>query len=185
MNVSLRTWLPCAVVLTAIASALSSTPAAAVMTNRFIMNNAVADCDPRSPGAENKLFRRATGIVNISDSVTFVTCSMQAQMEGSEHGPGSSLAAVSFINRSGADATVGCTMVTNHRFPDGHFGWAYYSKSMVVPATDPNLVWGHFMLFIASEEGGYFGDQINFSCALPPGVEIVATRHDYQEFTTP
>lgn len=185
MNVLLRTWLPGAVVLTAIAGALASTPAAAVFTFRFIMNNAVADCDPRSPGAENKLFRRATGIANISDSLTFVTCSMQAQMEGSESGAGSSLAAVSFINRSGADAMVGCTLVTNHRFPDGHFGWAYYSKSMVVPATSPDLVWGHFMHFIASQEGGYFGDQINFSCALPPGVEIVTTRHDYTEFTTP
>ena len=185
MNVLLRTWLPCAVVLAAIAGALSSGPAAAVITFRFTMNNAVADCDPRSPGAENKLFRRATGIANISDSLTFVTCSMQAQMEGSESGPGSSLAAVSFINRSGADATVACTLVTNHRFPDGHFGWAYYSKSMVVPVASPDLVWGRFMLFSASQEGGYFGDQINFSCALPPGMEIVTTRHDYLEFTTP
>ncbi|MDB6164095.1 MAG: hypothetical protein JWL98_1527, partial [Xanthomonadaceae bacterium] len=116
-----------------------------------------------------------TGIANISSTLTFVTCSMQAQIEDSEFGPGTELAAVSFTNRSGADTTVNCTMVTTDRL----FNPTYFSKSLALPVGGRD-----FLYFRAAESGGYFGDRINFSCALPPGVEVNQTRRDWQEAAT-
>lgn len=151
----------------AFALACLSGPASAVDSSRVYFQNATGICQPALPAFEGTIRKRPLAIANEGASVAFISCSAPrspAEGVGGHATYGISSVSVRIYNRTGASADVGCTLITGWDAPSS----TYSPKVITVGANDNEFqTWT-----AAADNGGQNIYQPNFSCSLPPGLDI-------------
>ena len=149
-----RRTLRCATALAAI-MAIAATARAETVRSHFYAATSV--CEAPLPVYDATLRKRPLGISNEGSTVIYISCSMPGDYVGNVE------TATVQINFTGLDSggTVNCTLVGGSRF-----GMVYRTGSIAV-ATGANaqLVWDNV------DKGTTWGSY-NFSCNVPPGVEM-------------
>jgi len=155
-----------AVALALAATAMHATDAQAAASSA---STGVGACRGSSPAANANLRKRPLGVRNEGATAVFVSCAAQWG-----YNPTQVITATVLLSNANAQATdVTCTLV------DGVSNGAafYFPKTMSLAANDiDQMVWS------PSEYGGTsFSGFENFSCSLPPGVEVnvVGFEYDY------
>lgn len=137
--------------------------------------NATAFCQGALPAFDTQIRKRPLGVNNEGDSNAFVSCSIPYPQNAATIID----AVLHLSNRSDTAVVVHCTLVDGVA-PGLPFTPAmYYPKSIVLAANDSDaMVWvpGEFELET-------FGHWQNYSCSLPPGVEINMAGYDFNEAT--
>lgn len=135
--------------------AVSATAQAATVRSQFYASTAV--CEAPLPIYDATLRKRPLGIANEGTSVIFISCSMPGDYVGNVE------SATVQINFTGLESggTVSCTLVGGSRF-----GMVYRTGSVAVAMGANNqLAWDDV------DKGTTWGSY-NFSCNVPPGVEM-------------
>lgn len=157
----------------ALAATLAPAPAAHAGTSAA---NATAFCQGALPAFDTQIRKRPLGVNNEGDSSAFVSCSIPVG-----HNPTAvENGLVALTNTSATAITVSCTLVDG--MATGVSGQApgYYPKSVAVAAGDTNgIVWTPGEYGLPS-----FSPYQNFSCNLPPGVELNLVGNDYTDSPT-
>lgn len=131
--------------------------------------NATAPCQGARSTFDQYLRKRPTAISNEGTATVFLSCSPI-----STHDVSVINAAVLFRNNSAAPVTISCTMVNGR----ASFAPLYYPKTQTI---EPGL--SNYMVWNPWEFGQtYFFDQINFSCGVPPGVDLELTYITTDDF---
>lgn len=135
--------------------------------------NATGACNGALPAYETTLRKRPLAIANEGDSTAFVSCSLQTS--GIEN-LGYFDVVLVLINRGSEPAQASCTLVTGGT-GDIDFGNAgFFPQTAQVPGNGlVNLVW-----WADAFEVDSFDVLINFTCALPPDVEIGSIGGAYE-----
>lgn len=139
--------------------------------------NATGACNGALPGFEGALRKRALAIANEGSTIAFINCSVPTD---GDQNPGYFDATATFVNRSAATATVNCTLVGGIVAEVGELfdmePPAFRSKSVTIA-----LGAGHSLQWQRQEFGvPTLGRLINFSCTLPPRIEIALVGGSYQ-----
>lgn len=124
---------------------------------RLYYYGATSVCEAPLPAHDAMLRKRPLGITNEGDATAFVSCSVSVR-EGADS---LSAARMSFVSMGGS-GVVACNLVAGNR----NHGSASVLGSATVPAGgDQSIDWA--LTSRVSARGTF-----NFSCALPPGVEL-------------
>ncbi len=123
------------------------------------LQNGSGQCKSALPVFDGNIRNRPQSIGNEGTAIAFVSCSTLDQQGGAN-----SIAGVWLHNTTGTAVDVPCTMSTQN-LADGA---SYFTKTGNVPATGDT-----YLLWTTSDNGGNnFSKQPNFSCQLPPGVQL-------------
>ena len=140
-----------------VAAAALSAPNAA-RADQYLQNGSGL-CKSALPVYDGNIRNRPQSIGNEGTANAYVSCSTLDHQGGAN-----SVAGVWLHNTTGAAVDVNCTMSTQN-LADGA---AYFSKTGNVPAGGNN-----YLLWTTADNGGNnFSKQPNFSCLLPPGVQL-------------
>jgi hypothetical protein len=154
----------------ALAAAALPAPRAAAGINAA---NATAFCQGALPVFDVQIRKRPLGVNNEGDSPAFVSCSIPYP----HNAVTVSDAVLHLSNRTDTAVVVNCTLVDGVA-PGLPFAAAmYYPKSIILAAnsSDP-------MIWLPGEyELETFGRWQNYSCSLPPGIEINMAGYDFTE----
>lgn len=141
----------------ALAAILAASPTVEAETVRSHFYAATSVCEAPLPVYDATLRKRPLGISNEGSTVIFISCSMPADYVGNVE------TATVQVNFTGLDSggTVNCTLIGGSRF-----GMVYRTGSITVATgADAQLVWD-------SVDKGTTWGSYNFSCNVPPGVEM-------------
>lgn len=139
---------------------------------RDVTVNATGYCQAALPAYETSLRKRPTAIRNEGAANAFVSCSLPGDYFNVG---GNYFAAVTFANAGASVANVSCTFVDGLAAPWQEGGPVYRQGAVnVQPGTVNYLVWEP-----GAEEA--FSANANFSCSLPPGVEIHFIEIQFEE----
>ena len=115
----------------AVALALQSAPAQAVVATHYAIGNAVNFCQAFTPGPANTVRNRVVGSENVGPNPMNVACDFQSFSNGAAGVTYPTSLSVYFSNNTAADFTVSCTLLTSYQGAPN----AYAStKSVVVTA---------------------------------------------------
>lgn len=135
---------------------------------RLEITNATGLCQGALPNFESNLRKRPSGVINVSSTNAFVSCSTtQNFFPPAGAGPAESLGVV-LTNPTAAPVTVACTMVAGLNYV-GFMSPMQYPKSFTVPAGQSFE--GQWTVQ-GDNAGQPFPASLNLSCNLPSGVEI-------------
>lgn len=135
--------------------------------------NATGPCNGALPGYEGALRKRPLALRNEGSSNAFVSCSMQS--DGGEN-PGYDSALITFVNRNASSAAIDCTMVAGIVAELGEEAPTFYPQTIGIPANTAGVMtWEP-----ADFELQIFDNWLNFTCNLPPGVEMALVGGTYQ-----
>lgn len=135
--------------------------------------NATGPCNGALPAFEGALRKRPLALRNEGSSSAFVSCSMQS--DGGEN-PGYQTALITFVNRNASSAAVDCTMVAGIVAELGEGAPTFFPKTLGVPAGTAGI-----MTWVAADfELETFDNWLNFTCSLPPGVEMALVGGTYE-----
>ena len=150
--------MKCLPFLVAAAAAWAAFAPLRAEAQQVLAQNAAGACKSALPVFDGNLRNRPTAIANEGVSGAFVSCSMEDSLEGRSTFP-----AVLLYNARAGAITVSCTLV------QGYAGGArYYTKSRTYGAgSDGYISWSE-----VDNNFPYYAELINFSCNLPPGVEM-------------
>lgn len=140
-------------------SALALSTNADAATQRATYVTATAACSGPIPASDGALRRSPLGIRNDGTSNVFISCSLPADFVGDMT---TGTIEPHFHNFGAASATVNCTLTAGNRF--GGFGSVAGSTS-ITAGGDSYISW-------SSIDKKHNWGSYNFSCILPPGVEI-------------
>lgn len=147
----------CAIVV----ASLLATGSARAESQRIHYVAATAVCASPLPQYDATLRKRPLGITNEGTTPIFISCSVPTDFYGDNTGT-VNLVFTSF----GAGATVNCTLVAGSRLG----GTGSIAGSAVVAASGTSeLIWNNV------NKGSPYG-AYNFSCNLPPGIELNTIR---------
>ncbi len=130
-------------------------------------STAVGSCLGSSSASDANLRKRPLGMRNEGTTSAFISCAAQYGYNAS--GVADAVLIATNTNAQAVDLT--CTLV------DGVLSLVfYYPKTVSIPANDAaQIVW------LPSDNGGTsFTGYENFSCNVPPGVEINLVGFDYE-----
>jgi hypothetical protein len=145
----------------------------AATVNRDYLMQPASNCQGALPSYETGLRKTPIAIKNVGTAKMFVSCGFQ---DINNFGANYNSIQPFFINNTGADVTVACTLV-NGIFNPSYFAIGYFPKSVVVPPGNiGNLNWEK-----TTDNGGDAFVAPALSCALPPGVELNVIRHNLTE----
>jgi len=155
------------VMATALMLAATAMHATDALAAGFSASTAVGACRGSSPVANANLRKRPLGVRNEGATAVFVSCAAQWG-----YNPTQIFSAQVILNNTNAQATdVTCTLV------DGVANGAafYFPKTMSLAANNlDGFVWR------PEDYGGTsFSGFENFSCSLPPGIEINGVGFEY------
>lgn len=123
------------------------------------LQNGSGLCKSALPVYDGNIRNRPQSIGNEGTAAAYVSCSTLDQQGGAN-----SIAGVWLHNTTGAAVDVNCVMSTQN-LADGA---AYFTKTSNVAASGDS-----YLLWTTSDNGGNnFSKQPNFSCLLPPGVQL-------------
>lgn len=151
--------LPIAAIV--VAAAALAVPADADAT---IVQNASGACQGARANYAASLRARPTGMNNEGTADVYVSCSMSTpdfyQSANDANG-------VVLANRGTEDATVSCTLAAGSY---ENLPATLFPKSITVPAGGSTVVlsWDA----ATDNAGTYFANTINYSCILPPGIDL-------------
>ncbi len=135
--------------------------------------NATAFCQGALPAFDTEIRKRPLGVNNEGDSNAFVNCSIPIG-----HNPTAvENGVVTLTNTNGTAVTANCTLVDGLAPGVSQDPPGYYPKSLAIAAGDTGaIVWtpGEYQL-------SSFSPYQNFSCNLPPGVELNLVGNDYAD----
>jgi len=136
--------------------------------------NATGACNGALPSFEGAIRKRPTGILNQGTTSAFVSCSVTT--DGGMN-PGYDTAIVYLVNRGTSSAAVDCTFVNGIAAElSPMVPTQFYPKTVGIPAGEAVAV-----SWEASEfELEKFLNIVNFSCNLPPKVEIALVGATYE-----
>jgi hypothetical protein len=140
-------------------SALALSTNADAATQRATYVTATAACSGPIPSSDGALRRSPIGIRNTGTSNVFISCSVPADFVGDL---ATGIVEVHFENFGSVEATVNCTLTAGNRF--GGFG-SVAGSTVMAGGADSYVGWSNVDKHHAW--GSY-----NFSCILPPDVEI-------------
>ncbi len=154
------------VVSVSMAAGLASPVHAAVRSEVILASE---NCQPALPAFDGSIRKRPLAMQNEGTATAFITCSFVGVPNAS---PSHTEVSIVFINTDSQDRAVACTLV------DGRSGFtdpAYFPQQVSVAAGTRNaLFWRSNTL-----ETNYVYPAL--SCALPPGVGIEYTYHQYDD----
>lgn len=155
----------------AVASIIAHAPQAQAGTSAA---NGTAFCQSALPVFDTQIRKRPLGVNNEGDSNAFVSCSIPVG-----YNPGSIINGVIYMtNRTDEAVAVSCTLVDGVVADAGIPNLpAYYPQDIaLLPGQFTALIWDP-----ADYELESFSIYQNYSCSLPPGVEINLLGHDYED----
>jgi len=150
------------VLLAATAVLFMSGSALAVTVDRTQTQYGAGACQGNLPVSATQLRARPLAIKNEGTSNAFISCSLPAD---DYFGALNDFNGVALTNSTGAAVNVSCTLVTgNIDFPV-----TFFPKTVSVAANSLGVVsWSP-----AADNGNApFDNSLNYSCSVPPGVEI-------------
>ena len=150
-------------ILAACLGAVLLAPAASAQQ---ILQNGAGACKSALPVFDGNIRNRPTAISNEGTANAFVSCSMEDTINGESDIVGA------WIHNNNADAReVTCTFVNGTPVE----GAEYFPKTANFgPGAGSYILWTG----AADNAGDNFGFLVNFSCSLPPGVELrLVTRN--------
>lgn len=131
--------------------------------------NATAFCQGALPVSDTQIRKRPLALRNEGTATAFASCSVPVNFAGPNF-----LLDVIVVNRNATSATVRCTLVDGVVAEIGDTDPGYYPLSVDVgPGGSGVLEWWPPDFGLET-----FTDIANFSCALPPGVEIALISAD-------
>ncbi len=140
---------------------VSANTSAATIT-RYGNVNAVGACQAPTPAYDKYLVKRPMAIANRGTTGAFLACSVQNHAF-----LGTRLIRATFYNANSAAVMVNCTLVEGAH-SSGGLDWFYVGKSLMIqPNGTSNIDWN-----ASVDNGGTNFFRVNFTCLLPPGVEI-------------
>lgn len=135
--------------------------------------NATGPCNGALPAYEGALRKRPLALRNEGSSSAFVSCSMQSD-GGQNNGYASAL--ITFVNRNASSTAVDCTMVAGIVAELGEEAPTYYPQTLGIPGNTAGI-----MAWEAADfELETFDNWLNFTCNLPPGVEMALVGGTYE-----
>lgn len=144
--------------LVAAAAACAAVAPLRAEAQQVLVQNAAGACKSALPVFDGNLRNRPTAVANEGSSGAFVSCSMEDTIGGKSTFP-----SILLHNNGASSITVTCTLV------QGSAGGArYYTKSRTYSARSG----GYILWSEVDNSFPYYLELINFSCNLPPGVEI-------------
>lgn len=152
-----------AVMASAIAFALAASTFYSPRADGALSANATAFCQGALPSFDTQIRKRPLAVANEGDAFAFVSCSIPV----GDNAVPSYQGRISVTNRGVTSVDVSCTLVdglsesVSGRVP------GYYPKTITVPSNS-----GGVFLWSAVTPGPPFDRFQNFSCSLPPGVEL-------------
>lgn len=145
-----------------LAFALAATDAGAATSAA----NASNPCQGALPAFETQIRKRPLGVNNEGTATAFVSCST-----ATGYNPSTITAAIVIVtNRNAGPIDIDCTLV------NGGIAGAvsYHPKTHSAPAGTPSVI-----AWTPADVGGALSMYQNFSCALPPNVDINVVGYDY------
>ncbi|MEP6633113.1 MAG: hypothetical protein ABJA62_02800 [Luteimonas sp.] len=152
---------------TLVVAGTSAQDAFAVTASRTYFNNAAGICQPALPAFDGNIRKRPTAVANEGTATAFVSCSFSSNAEDTL---GASSVQLTLFNRTASAVSVTCTMNPNY-YAGGVI--PFIPKTISMPAGRTDFLWN------ASENGGNNFLFMNFSCALPPGVDVGYGFYNY------
>lgn len=140
----------------------------AATATRLYFQNASGICQPALPVFDGNIRKRPTAVANEGTSNAFVSCSSQTQAESTT---GIGTISLVLYNRTAAPISATCSLV--HSFQTGGL---IIPKTLSVPAN--NRV---FFDWTAAEVSFTSVRFANWSCNLPPGVDVGYAIFNYSE----
>ncbi len=134
---------------------------------RLELSNATGLCQGALPNFEGNLRKRPSGIINVSSTNAFVSCSTTQNFFPPETGTQAEALGVVLTNTTAAPVNISCTMVAGLNYV-GFMSPMQFPKTFTVPANDSlEGSWS------TDDNGGEpFPASLNLSCNLPAGTEI-------------
>lgn len=140
----------------------------AATSPRLNFQNAAGFCQPALPAYEGSIRKRPTAVANEGSSNAFVSCSSLTQAEDST---GMSEIYLVLYNRTAAPINATCSLVHSYQA-----GGTIIPKTLSIPANDRA-----FFQWTAAEVGFPSIRFANWSCNLPPGVDVGYSWFMYSE----
>lgn len=128
-----------------------------------VRQNATGICQGALPAFDTQIRKRPLAVRNEGTQGAFVSCSLSGEEDVAHD-----FAQFVFTNSTGAEATVGCTVVTGRAV----FDTMYYPRSVDIPAG------GTHSIAISFDNATDMANLVNSSCLLPPGVQLDYIRID-------
>lgn len=134
-------------------------------SSRNFFQNAAGACKPALPAFDGNIRTRPLAVANEGSATAFVSCSLpRAPAFSGDPTYSINEVNVRIYNRTGAGAIVGCTLVTSFEAASSN----YLPKTVNVPANGKAFIsWT-----VAGDNGGAPIFNPNFSCSLPPGLDV-------------
>jgi hypothetical protein len=150
---------------------LAGASANAVAIVRYGNVNAAGVCQAPSPVYDQSLRKTAFVIRNVGTSAVFVSCSAPNHAYS-----GSREISVTVKNPLPSEVQFNCTLADGAHSTDLNDA-IYISKSMVIPPyTVTDMRWNSHL-----DNGDTMFWRVNFTCILPPGVEIGEISNVWEE----
>lgn len=134
--------------------------AQAVTVSRLEFNHASGFCQGALPVYDTNLRNRPMAVANEGTANAFVTCSKDGELNT----PDITEATLKLFNRNAAAVNVTCTLV--HGFQSSQPP-TFLPKTQSVPAGGSS-----FFAWLPADNAGANYSWLNWSCELPPGVDI-------------
>ena len=158
-------------------SSLCLPPARAATIEREFLSHGVANCQAALAQYEPSLRKKPMGILNIGTKPVFLTCDfdMGPNWPGYGSTEGFRRIDVAFLNVSGTDAVVKCSLITG--ILEVPTTWAKTTTAKGLPYNDAGVIdW-----FADTDNGGTLFNSPALSCILPPNVELSYILVRYEE----
>lgn len=160
-------------IVAAAATLSMPTPADAVFHSDG--SNATGPCNGALPAFEGALRKRPLALRNEGTTSAFVSCSLQTD-GGQNNGYGTAL--LTFVNRNATSTAVDCTMVNGtvaELVALGEDPPTFFPQTLGIPANSAGVMTWEAPDFQLTT----FNRWLNFTCNLPPGVEIALIGGTY------
>jgi hypothetical protein len=148
---------------TLVATALfAAAPAMAVTSTRTQVQNATGACQGALPSFDTNLRQRPLGVNNEGSAVAFVSCGLKSSDFDDAM---NTYSGVVLSNASASDVDVNCTLVSGTVVDTP----VYFTKTATILANTT----GQFLIWDTTDNGGNpIPNTLNWSCQLPPGVQL-------------
>jgi hypothetical protein len=148
----------------------SATDVSAATSIRNTVTSPAGACQPFFSTTQARY--SATGIRNAGNATFYVVCSMNGTWN--ENSANGGAVTISVVVRNGAAGSQGvnCTARPGYHYGGISLQAAYPRAATLAPGTSHEFEW-------TSAEAGVMFRNPNFTCTLPPGMEITAVRSDY------
>lgn len=154
---------------TLVVAGTTTQDAFAVTASRVYFNNAAGICQSALPIFDGNIRKRPTAVANEGTTTAFVSCSFSSNATSTL---GASKVQLTLFNRNASTILATCTM--NPNFLAGGPLPLIPKTNMTAANARTDFLWN------AADNGGNNYLFMNFSCGLPPGVDVGYGTYDYQ-----